>query len=121
MSNAYTYPNPVLSLWQAAAAEVHRRHASVQKQMGLIASAQAALLDADTLMAPAASLGESLKAGKPVPPPAPRMAAHAELLGSVVVDCAKTAAQFLAAEITGNQQQSAILAGELKDSTCDIG
>jgi Calcineurin-like phosphoesterase len=128
MSNLYTYSDPTLSLWQAAVAEVHRRHDSVQSRMAAatkdrMALAPPTLLSQDDLMAPALALGASAKAGRPVATPAHAplsLAASAELVGTVV-DCAKTAAEFLAAEITGNHAQSAILAGELKDSTCDVG
>jgi hypothetical protein len=123
MSKVYTYSNPVLSLWQASVAEVHRRHASIQNRMGALPPGSAAtpsLLDPDTLMAPAITLGEALKTGRSVATPTLSIAAHASL-GSTLVDCAKTAGEFLIAEIKGNQQQSDILAGELKDSTCDIG
>ncbi len=121
MSTMYTYSDPVLSLWQAAVAEVQRRHQSMQNRMGLTGTEAAPpkLLPEENLMAPALLLGADLKSGKPVPAPALDMAARAELIGTVV-DCAKTAAEFLAAEITGNHQQSEILAGELKDSQCDV-
>jgi len=141
MSNLYTYSDPTLSLWQAAAAEVQRRHKSVQSRMApatqnrlALAATQPgappALLSMDALMAPALTLGAAAKAGKPIAVSAPAPAAAraplslAASVGGVigtVVDCAKTAAEFLAAEITGNHEQSDILAGELKDSTCDIG
>ena len=137
MSNVYTYSDPTLSLWQAAVAEVHRRHNSVQDRMApetqnrmAVAASQPGaapqLLSMDELMAPALALGAAAKAGTPLTPPEPApaplsLAASAESVGSVIVDCAKTAAEFLAAEITGNHEKSDILAGELKDSTCDIG
>ncbi len=128
MSNLYTYSDPTLSLWQAAVAEVQRRRASVQNRMDPATKGRMALAvgktapapSADDFMAPALNLGARLKAGKPVAKPALSLAASAEL-ASTVVDCAKAAAEFLAAEITGNHQQSAISAGELKDSTCDPG
>jgi hypothetical protein len=47
------------------------------------------------------------------------LAAHAEI-ALPVVDCTKTVAEFLWAEITGDHQRSEILEGELKDSECDI-
>jgi hypothetical protein len=123
MSNLYTYSDPTLSLWQAAVAEVHRRHSSMPSRMAAVAGGSpkaSTLLDPDTLMAPAVSLGAALKAGQKVQTPALSLAARASVAGTVV-DCAKTAAEFLAAEITGNKQQSQILAGELKDSVCDVG
>ena len=124
MSQLYTYSDPVLSLWQAAVAEVHRRHNSISQSMGRAASSTARaskLLDQDALMAPARSLGATVKAGKPVPAlPSLELAAQTAV-GGAIVDCAKTAGEFLIAEITGNHQKSDILAGELKDSVCDVG
>jgi Calcineurin-like phosphoesterase len=70
-------------------------------------------------MAPALLLGANLKGGKPVPAPSLEIAASAELLGTAG-DCARTAAEFLAAEIKGDHEQSDIFAGELKDSQCDV-
>ncbi|MFP5226363.1 MAG: metallophosphoesterase family protein [Acidobacteriota bacterium] len=132
MSQPYTYANPVLSLWQAAAAEVQRRHASVRSRMATATArrmAMAAQPAPDDLMAPARMIGEPLGAGQtlsqgalaaaPVRAGAPLKAPMT--VGGVVGDCAVTAAQFLWAEMTGNQQQSELLAGELKDSVCDPG
>jgi hypothetical protein len=130
MSQAYTYPNPVLSLWQAAAAEVQRRQESVQNRMAAATSrrmALAALPAQDDLMAPVRIIGEPIAAGKAMSMEAitsAPLAAAPQLAGPMTVagvigDCAKTAAQFLWAEMTGNHQQSAVLAGELKDAECD--
>jgi len=80
----------------------------------------------DDLMAPVHLLGPSLATGQTSPPAAlssPQVspaAAPAALTGAaVVLDCAKVAAQFLWAEITGNQQQSDLYASELRFSQCD--
>lgn len=129
MSNRYTYSDPSLSLWQSAVAEVQRRHASVQNRMALATSnrmAQLPLLAADDLMAPVHQLGVPLTAGRTDVPakmfaPAPISLAASAEMALPVVDCAKVAAEFLWAEITGNHQESEILEGELKDSACDIG
>jgi hypothetical protein len=40
-------------------------------------------------------------------------------VAGVIGDCAKTAAKFLWAEMTGNHAQSQLLAGELKGAECD--
>ena len=128
MSNRYTYSDPTLSLWQSAVAEVQRRHASVQNRMAVATSnrmTQPTLLAADDLMAPVHLLGVPLTARQTHVPAkmfasAPiSLAARADM-AFPVVDCAKTVAEFLWAEITGNHQQSEILEGELKDSECDI-
>lgn len=118
MTNLYTYSDPTLSLWQAAVAEVQRRHAAGQDRVTVAPTNAAATPTVDDLMAPALDLGASLKAGGPIASTAPSLIARAEA-GDIASDCAKTALEFLAAEITGNQQQSDILASELKDSACD--
>jgi len=130
MSQAYTYRNPVLSLWQAAAAEVRRRQKSVQNRMSAATSrriAAASLSPLDDLMAPARMIGEPIAAAEKMRMGAlvsGSLAAAPQLAAPMIVagvngDCAKTAAQFLSAEIAGNHQQSDVLAGELKDSECD--
>jgi hypothetical protein len=132
MSQPYTYANPVLSLWQAAAAEVQRRHASVQRRMATATSrrmAAAAQPAPDDLIAPVRLIAVPIAAGQTVTPetlasvPAktPTTLTAQMTVGGVIGDCAKTAAKFLWAEMTGNHQQSALLASELKDSTCDPG
>ncbi len=130
MPNLYTYSDPTLSLWQAAVADVQRRNQSVQSRMApatqnRMSSAPngaAAPPTEDDLMAPALNLGAAIKARSPIAaaaaPGRVSLTTSADA-GDILVDCAKTALEFLAAEITGNQQQSAILAGELKNSECD--
>lgn len=130
MPNLYTYSDPTLSLWQAAVADVQRRHASVQSRMAPATQSRMALAPTgavappseDDLMAPALNLGAAIEAGNAVAAPAAAeqvsLAPRPEA-GNIVVDCARTATEFLVAEITGNHQQSDILAGELKDSKCD--
>jgi calcineurin-like phosphoesterase family protein len=72
-------------------------------------------------MAPVHALANAIEAGTPpenlFPTDAGPMNAHS--VGGTIVDCAKTAAKFLWAEVTGNQAQSAVLAGELKYAECD--
>lgn len=132
MPQAYTYANPVLSLWQSAVAEVQRRLESVQSRMARATSqriALAALPPQDDLMAPVRLIGDPVKAGKamsmdvlaatPVKA-APHGVAPMAVAG-VIGDCAKTAAEFLWAEMTSNHKESELLAGELKDSVCDPG
>jgi hypothetical protein len=127
----YTYSDPVLSLWQAAVAEVQRRHDSVRNRMATATSNRMALMAVraqNDLMSPAYVLGELLKAGNQIPEsisseiakPGGTLATTAAE-GLVPLDCAKVAAQFLWAEITGDKVKSALYAGELKDSECDLG
>ena len=132
MQTPYTYRDPTLSLWQSAVAQVQRNRKSVQARMSLLSSMNFAvptLLSEETLMSPAHLLGQPLAAGQSVSPetlssPRPSSAASPEALGvgGVVVDCAKTAAQFLWAEMTGDKQKSDLYASELGICTvCDAG
>jgi len=127
----YTYSDPTLSLWQAAVAEVHRRHDSVQDRMDSVTSDHKAtpkkLLAQNDLMSPVHILGAPLRERQNIPAeiisPVAEAAEPLTLAASaaVPIDCAKVAAQFLWAEITGNKHKSEQYAGELKDSVCDIG
>jgi len=125
MSNLYTYSNPYLSLWQSAAQDVQRRRASVQTRMAAVASLKAqpaaAAAPLPDLMSPVHTLGMPLHAGQTDAPAKMFAPAHPLALAAeaVIFDCAKVAAEFLWAEITGNHQESATLASELKDSECD--
>ena len=129
MSQLYTYSDPTLSLWQAAAAEVHQRHASAQTKIAAALGSQptAAATALEDLMSPVHTLGAPLHSGKTIPQeilvavekPVLDLAAAAEKEISVAADCANVAAQFLWAEMTGNQQKSDEYAGELKNSECD--
>jgi predicted phosphodiesterase len=75
----------------------------------------------DDLMSPAHLVGASIESGgspeallaQATPSPALGVAA-------VPIDCAKVAAQFLWAEITGNQEKSKLFAAELKYAVCDV-
>jgi Calcineurin-like phosphoesterase len=132
--NLYTYSDPVLSLWQAAVAEVQRRHASVTNRMAMATSSRLATTPVpaqNELMSPVYLLGEPLKTKENVPAdiystvaepvtPSPAVAVS-EAKALVPADCAKVAAQFLWAEMTGNKAKAELYAGELKDSACDIG
>lgn len=131
MSQLYTYSDPTLSLWQAAVAEVHRRRDSVQNRMAAATSKRFVpkpLSSEDDLMAPVHLLGAPLKAGRAIAPEiSSRVAAASAPLSlaasaeaAVPIDCAKTAAEFLWAEMTGNHEKSEELAGELKYAVCDV-
>jgi hypothetical protein len=82
----------------------------------------------DDLMAPVHLLGVPLKTGQAIPPEiSSRVAAASAPLtpaasaeAAVEIDCAKVAAEFLWAEMTGNHQKSQELSGELKDAVCDV-
>lgn len=124
MSQHYAYQNPILSLWQASVAEVHRRRASVHARMNSATATRLVtppLAIQDDLMTPAHDLANALIAGQQ-----PDKLFASEASGSsgvaaraVVVDCAKSAAKFLWAEIKGDKADSEKYAGELKFSECD--
>jgi Calcineurin-like phosphoesterase len=129
MTQQYTYRDPTLSLWQSAVAQVQRNRKSVQARMAPAASVNFAVskpLAEDDLMSPVHLLGPSLTSGQPAQPAAisslqASAAAAPRAVGApgVVLDCAKVAAQFLWAEITGNQKNSDLYASELKFAECD--
>ena len=124
MFQDYSFRNPVLSLWQASVAEVHRRRQSVQSRMAGATPnvAPAASTQVADLMAPAHLLATAV-AKDPTPANlfnAPKAAATGPgLTVQSAADCAKAAAEFLWAEMTGNQARAKELAGELKYSVCD--
>ena len=125
MSQQYTYRNPTLSLWQSAVAQVQRNRKSVQARVEpattVNLSVSGPLVEAD-LMSPVHLLGPSLAAGQPVSPETistPQASPAAVGAAGVLVDCAKVAARFLGAEITGDQQKSNQYASELKYAKCD--
>lgn len=124
MSGTYTYRDPILSLWQSAVAEVHRRHASVAKRMSLSSTAKMPTADSsalDTLMSPADLIGASLQKGQsPAALFAPTVAPiDLEAKAPVSIDCVKVATEFLWAEIKHDAARAAILSSELKDAVCD--
>jgi predicted phosphodiesterase len=129
MSNSYTYRDPTLSLWQAAVAQVQRNRRSVQARAtstsGVTLAVAGPLVEED-LMSAAHLIGKPLAAGETVSaeslsPTQPATTASPKALGGVAVvgDCAKVAAQFLWAEITGDKQKSDLYASELKFAECD--
>ena len=128
----YTYPDPYLSLWQSAAAEVARKHASVDRRKVAFTLETAPSKPLPPLMDAVDRIGvpmleqrqlnpESLRIAAAAPPWLRSERRDASMATSVIGDCTETAAKFLWAEITGNHQQAAIYAAELKDSVCDPG
>jgi len=132
MSPTYTYANPVLSLWQAAAAEVQSRQKSIERRMAIGTSRRLALAappTQDDPMAPVRMIGDPIAASEAVstetlasvPLPAESQVVAPMTVTGMIADCTKTAEQFLWAEMTGNHHRSGVLAGELKDSECGPG
>jgi hypothetical protein len=128
MSQQYTYRDPTLSLWQSAVAQVQRNRKSVQSRLAPATTVNFAVTKLpveDVLMAPVHLLGKPLADGQSISPetltsPQASPASPAALASAGVVDdCAKVAAQFLWAEITGDKEKSDLYAAELKYATCD--
>jgi predicted phosphodiesterase len=107
MSNKYTYPDPYLSLWQSAAAEVSAARKNV-------ASVDTAFLAQPTpdFSAPIHVVADAAAGGlKSLPP--------VEGALGVVGDCAANAAKFLWAEIIRDHAKAQLYSDELKKAVCD--
>jgi hypothetical protein len=127
MPKLYSYRNPVLSLWQSAVADVHARRDSVKSRIAMVTAERfeaKPLTAADDLMSPVDMIAAA------VPDKVHRASALAldgltaslyiaEAAGGVAVNCAKTAAKFLLAEMQGDREAARVLAGELKFAPCD--
>jgi hypothetical protein len=128
VSQIYTYRNPVLSLWQAAVKAVHARRDSVKSRTAMLTTQRMetrSLAAADELMSPVHEIASALSSpGLDVSMVSLRRATDsvyaATTKSSVPLDCAKTAGEFLLAEMRGDHRQSMILAGELKFALCDV-
>lgn len=125
MSDDYSYRDVRLSLWQAAAGEIHRRYRQPTGKMTAesLTAKPPSLVTEEELMRPVHFVGHTVKdAGKPF-----EFLIHEVKKGifdlkakfDPLEDCAKAAAQFLWAEITGNEQESQLYEGELRKSVCD--
>jgi calcineurin-like phosphoesterase family protein len=131
MSNAYSYRNPLLSLWQSAAAKVHPKQATAQnRRIAMAASATARAAAGVDLMAPVDMVGVPLAAGRPedaraavsaTPDAREGMGVSVSGVLHTAEDCAKVVGEFLLAEITGNKQESQDCQDELAKSECDPG
>lgn len=123
MSQDYSYRNPVLSLWQASVVEVHRRRQSVQSRIAQATTENivpVGTIKVDELMAPAQLIAEQVaQAPSPADVLAVPKATGIAAKVTDAADCGKLAAQFLWAEMSGNQAKAKELAGELKFSVCD--
>jgi hypothetical protein len=115
MSDEYSYRDPRLSIWQAAACEVQHKRTQAAKTPKSEAP--------NPLMRPVHVVAHTITAaGKPF-----KFLAEEVKKGILDLkakfdpldDCAKAAANFLWAELEGNEQNSQIYAGELKKSVCD--
>lgn len=120
MSNEYSYRDPKLSLWQAAAQEVQRKRTPI-RGIALQAAAEEPKPLAD-LMRPVHVVAQTmLHLGKPlefVAAAAEKAVLDIKAVFDPVEDCAKTAAKFLEAELEGDQKQSDLYAGQLQKSVC---
>src|ERR1700678_1929130 len=125
MTEDFSYRDPKLSIWQAAAADVQRRRSSQQGVAAQPLQSQPLLAHTENpFIAPAHLVGQTLgKAGKPLE----------ELFRDVKTgilklkakfdpldDCATAAARFLKAEVDGDDKNSAIYAGQLQMGVCNV-
>jgi hypothetical protein len=128
MSPIYSYRNPVLSLWQAAVAEVHTRRDSVKLRTAMVTGRRVEtrpLAAADDLMLPVHIVAAVLsdqghERNVRVLEGVSASLARGDAAENVPLDCAKTAAEFLLAEMKGDQDKARVLAGELKFAVCDV-
>lgn len=124
-SRRYTYPDPTLSLWQAAVAEVYRRRRSVATRTSSALSLrqqQPDMLAEDALMQPVHQIGEALKAGQaPSSTSLGPLASNSLLPPGALDDCSRTIMNFLWAEVRRDHNEAEKLEGELKDADCDLG
>ena len=125
MSDDYSYRDARLSLWQAAAGEIHRslKQPAAKMTAESLTAKSPSLVTEKELMRPVQIVAHSIKdAGKPF-----EFLVHEVKKGILdlkaefdpLEDCAKAAAQFLWAEIEGNEQESQFYQGELRKSVCD--
>jgi hypothetical protein len=124
MADDFSYRDPKLSLWQAAAEEVHGKRSlaeGVTEQALRARPAQDRSMD--PLMAPAHLVAKAAKdAGKPfewLAREVKKGLLDLKSLFNPAKDCANAAAHFLWAEQSGNEQDSKLYEGELKKSVCD--
>jgi hypothetical protein len=125
MTEDFSYRDPKLSIWQASADEVQRKRSS---QKGV--AAEGIQLSPDQarkenpFMAPAHLVAHTFKdVGKPL-----EAIFHDVKAGILDLkakfdpldDCARAAAQFLKAEVDGNDEDSAIYAGQLRMGVCNV-
>jgi hypothetical protein len=120
MTEDFSYRDPKLSIWQAAADEVQRKRNS---QAGVVKMQSDQARKENPLMAPVHIVAHSLKdVGKPI-----ESIFHDLKTGILALkakfdpldDCAKAAALFLKAEVDGDDKDSAIYAGQLRMGVCN--
>jgi calcineurin-like phosphoesterase family protein len=117
----------VLSLWQSAADQIraNRKARAPQTAMemawGLDAQTDAASTDLTSpirMVAAALSGPEGAVSARSIDSISDGGAADLPV-GAVLLDCARTAAEFLLAEMKGEKERAQVLANELKFSACD--
>jgi hypothetical protein len=125
MSDPYTYRDVRLSLWQAAVGEVHRKYGQgAAGDAATMAAKPAKLASEDVLMRPVHVVAGAIKTvGKPfdfVVNEVKKGILDLKAKFDPLEDCAKAAAHFLWAEISGNEADSELYQGELKKAVCDV-
>jgi len=104
ISPDYTYPDPVLSLWQSAVA-ITPWQASVTEET---------VQTTNPLMVPVHEIAVAARTGMDETP-----SIALESIVSDVIDCAQVAKTFLWAEIKGDKELASLCAQELKKSVCE--
>ena len=123
MTEDFSYRDPKLSLWQSAAHQVNLKYGAAT---GVTAPASAASANKpkNPFMEPVHLVASAAKtAGKPF-----SWLAHAIRTGILDIeaklhlldDCAKSATQYLLAELEGDEETAKIYAGQLQVSECDV-
>jgi Calcineurin-like phosphoesterase len=126
MTDDFSYRDPTLSIWQAAAQQVHARR-SLAEGMTLQSLRARPVQDRsqDPLMVPAHLVARAAKdAGKPFAWLAQEVKKgflDLKALFDPDKDCANAAAHFLWAELSGNEHDSELYEGELSKAVCDVG
>jgi hypothetical protein len=122
----YSYRDPRLSIWQSSALEVHARNGLVQgTSLEDLRARPVTDRPQYPLMVPVHLVAKAAEdAGKPfswLAGEVKKGLLDLKSLFNPVKDCANAAAHFLWAEVTGNQHDSDLYAGELKKAECDAG
>jgi Calcineurin-like phosphoesterase len=103
MPNVFTtFRNPIASVWQYA---IHKA-ISMQRPKALLD-----LSSTEPEMTQFTTALSAFQSGRPIP--------QTDSVGSVIGQCAKLAAEFVWAEITGDKTRATTIQDQIQDGTCD--
>jgi len=123
--DVFSYRNAKLSLWQSAVGAHlrERTHKAGKMTAAAPSGSTPKLATEDELMVPVHFVANTVKvAGKPLAflyHEAKKGFLDLKAVFDPLADCAKAAANFLKAEVEGNEQNSQLYEGELRKSVCD--